>query len=127
MLQIDIDEQNGIAVFSPSAKLSENDFTNAARQIDPYIEKAGKLNGLIIATESFPGWESFSAMLSHLSFVKEHHRKIAFVALVTDSALGGLAKSIANHFVSAQIKAFKYSELDSAKEWISGSIAASPR
>lgn len=118
MLNINIDEKNGIAVFTPSAKLSETDFTDAAGVIDPYVEKFGTLNGLIIATRSFPGWDSFSALLSHLTFVKNHHRKIAFVAIVTDSAVGRLAEHVADHFVSAQIKAFKYNELDSAKKWI---------
>ena len=123
MLKIDIDESNGIAIFSPSAKLTESDFTNAANVVDPYIEKFGELNGLIIATESFPGWKSFSAMLSHLRFVKDHHRKIAFVAIATDSAFRGFAEHAATHFVSAQIKAFSYSELDQAKEWINENVS----
>ena len=118
VLHIEIDEQDGIAILSPDEKLSASDFENAANVIDPYIKNRNQLNGLIISTRSFPGWESFSALLSHLSFVKDHHRKIAFIAFVTDSAVGGLAEHAANHFVSAQIKAFKYSELDSAKKWI---------
>ena len=118
MLKIEIDERNGIAVFSPDAKLSEVDFKSAAGVIDPYIEKNGRLNGLIISTQSFPGWESFAALLSHLRFVKEHHRKIAFVAFLTDSPVGSLAQRAASHFVSARVKTFKYGELASAKQWI---------
>jgi len=118
MLNIDIDKQNGIAVFEPDHKLSESDFKNAANVIDPYIEEFNHLKGLIISTRSFPGWESFSALLSHLSFVKDHHKKIAFIAFVTDSPIGSLAEHAASHFVSAEIKSFKYSEIDSAKKWI---------
>lgn len=118
MLNIDIDEEHGIATFTPDEKLSEQDFASAAHIIDPYIEEFGELRGLIIATCSFPGWESFAALLSHLSFVRDHHQKIAFIAFVTDSPIGNLAEHAANHFVSAQIRAFSYSELDSAKEWI---------
>ena len=113
-----IDEKNGIAVFSPEEKLSEADFKNAANVIDPYIEQHDKLNGLIISTESFPGWESFAGLLSHFSFVKDHHKKIKCIALVTNSSLGSLAENLASHFVSAQIKAFKYSDIDSARSWI---------
>lgn len=118
MLNIEIDEENGIAIFSPDEKLSEADFKNAANAIDPYIAQHDKLNGLIISTRSFPGWESFAGLVSHLSFVKNHHKKIKHVALVTDSTLGSLVESLASHFVSAKIMAFKYSEVDLAKTWI---------
>ena len=53
MLNIDIDKQNGIAVFEPDHKLSEYDFKNVANVIDPYIEEFNHLNGLIISAESF--------------------------------------------------------------------------
>lgn len=118
MLNIDLDEKNSIAIFQPDEKLSESDFNSAVNIIDPYINKSGKLNGLIIATKTFPGWESFAALLSHLSFVKDHHKKISFIAFVTDSPIGDLAERVANHFVSAQIRSFKYSELQAAKTWI---------
>jgi hypothetical protein len=56
--------------------------------------------------------------LSHLSFVKDHHKKIKHIALVTNSPLGSLAENLASHFMSAKILSFKYSELDLAKSWI---------
>lgn len=118
MLNIILDEQHGIAIFEPDEKLSESDFKLAVDKIDPYIDKSGKLNGLIIVTKAFPGWESFAALLSHLSFVKDHHKSILFVAFVTDSPIGNLAERVANHFVSAQIKSFESSELEAAKTWI---------
>ena len=86
MLLVEIDEASGIAVLEPSGPLSKDDFELAAKIIDPYIEKSGKLNGLIIHAESFPGWDSFAALSSHLSFVREHHKIISRVALSTDSA-----------------------------------------
>ncbi|MCP8690478.1 STAS/SEC14 domain-containing protein [Marinobacterium sedimentorum] len=118
MLNIEIDEENGIAILSPDSKLSDEDFKSATNIIDPYIERSGKLSGLIISTESFPGWESFSGLLSHLSFVKDHHKKIKHVAFVTNSPIGSLAGKVASHFVSAKIRTFKFSELELAKAWI---------
>lgn len=76
MLNVDIDEQNRVAVLSVEGQLSELDFRKAANVIDPYIDEFGHLNGLIISTKTFPGWESFAALLSHLKFVKDHHKKI---------------------------------------------------
>jgi hypothetical protein len=118
MLNIEIDEDNGIAILTPDSKLSEKDFKNATAIIDPYIEKSGKLCGVIISTESFPGWESFSDLIAHLSFVKDHHKKIGKVAFVTSSPIGSLAESIGSHFVSAKIRNFKFSEFELAKIWI---------
>lgn len=118
MLSINLNETNGIAILEPDGKLSEIDFQSAAEIIDPYIEKAGKLNGLIIHTASFPGWDSFSVMMTHLTFVKDHHKKIRYVALATDSTATGIAEHISSHFISATIKHFAFNDLEVAKQWI---------
>ena len=124
MLTVNLDEIDGIAILEPDGELSETDFISASKIIDPYIEKSGKLNGIIIHVKSFPGWDSFSALLTHLSFVKDHHKKVAHVAFVTDSPLGKLAENVANHFISAQIKSYPFSEMETAKEWIMDNIGA---
>jgi len=122
MLNIELDEAAAIATLFPEGPLSENDFTRAAKAVDPYIDRHGKLNGIIIVTEKFPGWESFAAALNHFRFVKEHHKKVSCVALVTDSELGDLGEKIADHFVSARIRHFAFNELGSAREWINASL-----
>ena len=58
MFSVEIDEENGIAILPPDGPLSQTDFETASRAIDPYIEQAGQLNGLIIRTKSFP-WLGF--------------------------------------------------------------------
>ena len=118
MLTTTLNEQDQIAILEPDGPLSTDDFQKAGAVIDPFIERSGDLKGLIIYTESFPGWDSFKAMHSHLTFVKEHHRKIPRIAFVTDSVISNLAETIATHFVSADIKAFHYREMDKARSWI---------
>ncbi|MDQ6965997.1 MAG: STAS/SEC14 domain-containing protein [Mariprofundaceae bacterium] len=117
MLSVEIDKENGIALLEPAGPLSKDDFESAAKIIDPYIEDAGQLNGLIIHTKTFPGWDSFAALSSHLIFVKEHHRRISRVAFSTDSIVGNVAEILASHFVNAEIKLFSYQELEQAKMW----------
>lgn len=124
MLTVNLDEIDGIAILEPDGELSKTDFISASKIVDPYIEKSGKLNGIIIHVKSFPGWDSFSALLTHLSFVKDHHKNVAYVAFVTDSPLGKLAENVANHFISAQIKSYPFSEIKAAKEWIMDNIGA---
>jgi hypothetical protein len=119
MLNIKLDKKRGIALLEPVETLSKEDFEKAAAVIDPYIEKAGKLHGIVIHTESFPGWDSFGALIRHLKFIKDHHRKVARIALATDSALGSFAEHVASHFVSAEVKHFPFGRFIDAQEWAS--------
>ena len=118
MLSVEIDEVNGLAILEPDGPLAKGDFESAAKVIDPYIENTDQFNGIIIHTESFPGWDSFAALASHLRFVKEHHKKISRVAISTNSVIGNFSEGVASHFVNAEIKLFSYQELEQAKEWI---------
>lgn len=122
MLSVKIDEVNCIAVLEPHGALSEDDFRAAAKEIDPFIERTGKLNGIVIHTKSFPGWDSFAALVSHFKFVKDHHKKLSRVAISTNSAIGALAGAVASHFVSAELKLFSYEEFEIAKDWVAGKL-----
>jgi SpoIIAA-like len=122
MLSVEIDEINGIAILEPDGPLSKNDFESVAKVIDPYIEKTDHLNGLLIHVKSFPGWDSFAALSSHLKFVRDHHKKVSRIAFSTDSVVGNFAEAIASHFVNAEIKLFSYSELEQAKIWLAGDV-----
>ena len=121
MLNVHLDEVKGIVSLEPVGKLSKDDFAAVAAIIDPYIEKTGKLNGLIINVKSFPGWDSFAALVRHLKFIKNHHQKVSCVAFVTDSPIGSFAEHVANHFINATIKHFPFDHLEDARKWIAGS------
>ncbi len=118
MLNVQVDTETGIALLEPQGALTQSDFETAAAQIDPFIEELGKLNGLIIHVEHFPGWDSFGALSSHLKFVREHHREIKRVAFVTDSPIGKLAEKLASHFVDADVKEFPFSQMEQARAWL---------
>jgi len=120
MLGIEIDRKEGIAVLAPEGPLSADDFKSAAAAIDTYLVGQDRLQGIIINTEEFPGWDSFGALVEHLQFIRDHHRLVQRVALVTDSDVGGLAEHIASHFVAAEVRHFPYRKLLDAREWILG-------
>jgi hypothetical protein len=121
MISLDISKEDGIVIIEPSSPLEQSDFERITKEVDEYIKVSGEVNGIIIHTEKFPGWEDFSAFLHHMKFVKDHHRNIKRVAIVTDSKLGSIIPSIAKHFVSAEIKHFKYEDLKPSITWIKGS------
>ena len=60
----------GILILEPEAPLEADDFARLAQEIDPYIEASGKLHGVMIDAESFPGWRDFAGLIGHLTFVK---------------------------------------------------------
>lgn len=126
MLHFELDKTKGIATLRPNGALSAQDFESVASAIDPYIETSGHLKGIIITTETFPGWESFGSLIKHFQFVKGHHQKVAHIALVTDSVLGDFAEKVANHFVAADIKHFGFDELQEAQNWIENAGSQHP-
>jgi hypothetical protein len=119
MISYDLDNSTGILTVRPEGKLEVQDFQALSKTVDPYIEETGKLTGLIIVAEKFPGWKDFSGMIEHMKFVRSHHTEIVKVALVTNSKMADIAESLGKHFVKASIKHFPAHELESAKSWIS--------
>ena len=122
MIQYDLLRDQGILILKPAGALRTEDFAALANAVDPYIEQHGDLKGLIVEAPSFPGWESFAAMLSHLRFVRDHHRKIRRIALVSDSTLLAVAPKIASHFVSAEVRTFDGGGRAAALAWIEASL-----
>jgi len=118
MIESSLDTAQSILYVRPKSALEQADFAKLSEKVDPYIEASGRLRGLIIEAPAFPGWESFGALVAHVRFVRDHHRRIEKIALVTDSAIGNVAEHLASHFVSAQIKHFSAAEMDAAKQWI---------
>ena len=121
MLIHDVMLDEKILIITPEGSLEEADFETLSKEVDPYIEAMGTLNGLMIYTEYFPGWENFAALLSHIKFVKEHHHNIKKVAAVTNSGFLSIVPRVASHFVQAEIKHFSYNNKNAALDWLKSS------
>jgi SpoIIAA-like len=118
MIAHDLDTEYSILYVRPSCALTKDDFAKLAGVVDPHIEATGGLAGLVIEILAFPGWESLGAMAAHFRFVRDHHRRIRKVALVTDSPIGNIAEHFVRHFVSAEIRHFAAGEAAAARQWI---------
>jgi hypothetical protein len=123
MIEHSLDKANAILYVRPKSRLEQGDFEQLAKTVDPFIEEKGDLAGLIIEVTAFPGWESLGAMASHFRFVRDHHKHIKKIGVVTDSAMGSVAEHFASHFVSAEIRHFPVGELEAAKQWIKGPVS----
>ena len=118
MIDYNLDTTHSILYVRPTSALAQEDFAKLTRAVDPHIEATGGLAGLIIEVSSFPGWESLGAFAAHFRFVRDHHKHIKKVAVVTDSSIGNVAERLASHFVSAEIKHFAAGQTEAAKQWI---------
>ncbi|SDB16281.1 SpoIIAA-like [Desulfonatronum thiosulfatophilum] len=121
MIEHTLDEQRSVLHVRPSGPLREEDFEILARKVDPFIKRSGGLRGLLIETADFPGWTDTAAALRHIRFVRNHHREIDKVAIVTDSPIGEVADHLVDHFVAAEIRQFPYGERDAAMKWLNQS------
>ena len=118
MISFKLDTLNRILSIIPEGKLETEDFVRLAQEVDPYLEEHGELKGLMIQTESFPGWQDFAALLSHLRFVRDHHQKVRRVAAVTDSSFLSILPQVASHFVKAEVRHFPYQDRQVALDWL---------
>jgi len=119
MFEYDLDKEHSILLLQPKSPLEKDDFVKLAQAVDPYIEATGDLAGLIIDVPTFPGWDSFGAMVTHFRFVRDHQKNIKKIGVVTDSPLGDVAAHLTSHFVAAEIKHFPAGKVEAAKQWIS--------
>jgi hypothetical protein len=118
MIEAQLLRDKGLLILSPVDKLQTNDFEQLRLLVDPYLEEHGKLNGLLIDAESFPGWKDFAGLLSHLRFVHNYQKKIERVAAVTDNGFLAILPAVADHFPAAEVRHFDYQDRDMALNWL---------
>lgn len=117
----------GVLVIEPHGPLGAHDFDVLSAEADAWIESGdAPLTGIVIHARHFPGWENLGSVLRHIRFVRDHHRKIARVALSTDAAMAGIAAGLVDHFVEAKTKRYDYEDLGCAITWASGRTERAP-
>jgi stage II sporulation SpoAA-like protein len=118
MIHFELLRDRNILIVTPQGPLEKADFERLASEIDPIIASQGKLAGIMISIQSFPGWQSFEALVSHLKFIANHQRNIDRIAVVTDSGFLKLMPHIAGLFVHPKLKHFDLAQKDQALAWL---------
>jgi len=122
MLDYSIMKPEGILVIRPHAPLSKEDFGGLSAVADAYLSDHAKLHGVLIHAKDFPGWEDFGGFTAHMKFVREHHKQVERIAVVTDSHMAGLAETLGKHFISAEVKHFPFAGYAQALEWLESEL-----
>ncbi len=129
MINIEINEAKGIAILQPDTLvgLTQADFKEVTDRIDGYLKEHDRLQGLVIIADRFPGWDSLKAFSSHIKLIKDHHKIINRLALVSDSPLLTAAPHLVDHFVNARVRHFGLSDVKEAKTWVTEAELSSGR
>ncbi len=117
MLKHRFDVRRRLLFVEPEDELAEEDFRKLAKAVDGFIRMHGDLNGVVIHADAFPGWEDFGAFTEHLTFIRQHHRQIAKVALAGGDAITKLIPAVVGHFVAAETRHFPADEVEAAADW----------
>jgi hypothetical protein len=118
MIEAQLFRDEGVVEVFPSGRLEAADFAQLAALVDPFIESNGALKGLMIVAAHFPGWDDFAALAGHIRFVRDHHRRIRRIAVVSDGAVLAVLPKLASHFVQAEVRHFPHAERDAAMTWL---------
>jgi len=118
LIHAELDKRKGLLIVAPEGPLTADDFRSVAAIVDPYIADRAVLRGLLVRAPTFPGWDSFGALIEHMKFVHNHHRDIEKVAAVTDSDFLRIAPAIAQHFLQPEIRVFPSSQETEALAWL---------
>jgi hypothetical protein len=109
----------GVLLIEPKGPLHAQDFDALATTVDPWIESHGRLQGVVVHTATFPGWQNFGSLVRHVQFVRDHHRKVHRIALAVDGKLAKLAPRIGEHVAPGKVKAFRHEQVEAAILWAS--------
>jgi tRNA U38,U39,U40 pseudouridine synthase TruA len=118
LLDYSILKSEGILVLKPLSALSKQDFDGLSAAVDSYLADHASLHGVVVCAKGFPGWENFGGFTAHMHFVREHHRKVERVAIVTDSHVADIAQALAKHFTSAEVRHFPFLDEAKAMDWL---------
>jgi hypothetical protein len=112
--------EQGVLVVEVTEPLRVQDFDALATTADSWLATHDTLPGVVLHARGFPGWENVGSLLRHVRFVRDHHRAVRRVAVAVDGPLADLMPRLADHFVRAELRRFRYDELEDAVGWAAG-------
>jgi hypothetical protein len=118
MLRITEDHARHCLILEPTGSLSQADLERLRERFEAVAAATGRAPNLLVHAASFPSWADLGALAKHVRFIREHHRRIARVAIVSDARALDVAPVVARRLVAADIRHFPEKELDVALAWV---------
>jgi hypothetical protein len=120
MIEYELIPDEGILVVKLVSALQAGDFEQLNREVDAYLRTRPCLKGVMICATAFPGWRNVGAVLAHLKFVRDHHRHVSRVAIVSEGGELSILPRFAEHFVAAEVRHFDSEDRSTALTWLRG-------
>lgn len=117
MINIETKRSENVFILTPKGSISAEDIGAVASTIDAYINEHDAVPSLVFRLSELPHWKDLEAMGAHFRLVKDHHKVIPKVAVVSDNTLLALARVLVDQFTGARIRRFPEEAFDDAVNW----------
>ena len=117
MIATKFTDSQKVLVVRFTGELKAEDFAGVARAMDDHINETDTIPNLVLHVPEIPHWESFHALKAHFRLVRERHRLIKKIAVVSDMLAFSIMPYIMDHFLSAKVRHFQEDHADEAIAW----------
>jgi len=117
MVKIEFNERRNVVILTPDAILTVDDIQEISKTIDAHINQSDTIPNLVLCATHPPHWDSFKAVKEHFKLVRNHHRLIKKVAVVSDNFAMKALPYLMDHFVQAKVRHFSGSRMQAAIDW----------
>ena len=118
MLEPSLDRARSLLILEVSGPLTAADFERMSALLDPWLEEAGRLRGMLVDARRNPGWSDIEAIVRHERFLRDHAPYIDRIALVTDSDLMAVLTRLATRSFPPEVRRFPWADYHAALAWL---------
>ncbi|HTI48118.1 MAG TPA: STAS/SEC14 domain-containing protein [Casimicrobiaceae bacterium] len=118
MLAYHLNPETGIVELRPRGPLEAQDFTSLWLTMKSYIEDHGRLRGLLLELDRFPGFDDWDAIAAQIRFVRRNLPKVDRIALLTDNPWLEPLPDVLRLLTPLEVKRFPLERRGDAFAWI---------
>jgi len=118
LLAYHLNPETGIVELRPRGPLEAQDFTSLWLTMKSYIEDHGRLRGLLLELDRFPGFDDWDAIAAQIRFVRRNLPKVDRIALLTDNPWLEPLPDVLRLLTPLEVKRFPLERRGDAFAWI---------
>jgi len=118
MLAYHLNPETGIVELRPRGPLEAQDFASLWLTMKSYIEDHGRLRGLLLELDRFPGFDDWDAIAAQIRFVRRNLPKVDRIALLTDNPWLEPLPDVLRLLTPLEVKRFPLERRGDAFAWI---------
>ena len=123
MLAYHLNPETGIVELRPRGPLEAHDATSLALTVDDYLLDHGRLRGVLLELDHFPGFDDWQAVSAHVRFMREHLPKVDRLAVLTSNRWLEPLPDVMRLLTPLEVRRFHPDQRGEAFAWIASSRA----